>query len=302
MGSGKTTIVNEFPNHVRISRDVIGGRLQDLLPHVETALKNGKDIVMDNTFMTDESRKPFIDLAKEYKVDIRCIELLTSLEDAQYNVVQRMIKLRGSLLSPEEINKDNHPNIMPPAVQFHYRKNYKAPCEEEGFSSIEKRAFARSYSSEYKNKALILDYDGTLRECINGNGKYPLSIDQIEINPKAQSVLERYKKDGWLMLGISNQSGISKGLLSNETAIELFEHTNKLLGVDIEYAFCPHQSAPLICYCRKPGCGFGVYFIEKYKLNPAKCYFVGDMKTDETFSRRCGFQFIHANVFFKMDK
>ena len=44
--------------------------------------------------------------------------------------------------------------------------------------------------------------------------------------------------------------------------------------------------------------GMGVQFIEKYKLDPSQCIMVGDMKTDQTFAERCGFQFINAQKFF----
>jgi histidinol phosphatase-like enzyme len=56
---------------------------------------------------------------------------------------------------------------------------------------------------------------------------------------------------------------------------------------------------PITCYCRKPAPGMGAYFIEKYKLNPAKCIMVGDMGSDKTFAARCGFQYADASEFFK---
>lgn len=41
--------------------------------------------------------------------------------------------------------------------------------------------FVRRKDPTLINKALLLDYDGTLRECIGGNGKFPVNEDQIEI-------------------------------------------------------------------------------------------------------------------------
>ena len=100
-------------------------------------------------------------------------------------------------------------------------------------------------------------------------------------------------------MGVSNQSGIHKGELTNETAHELFQFTNNQLGLDIEYRFCPHQSAPISCYCRKPQCGIGVEFMLKHKLSRKDCIFVGDMTTDKTFATRCGFQYVDQAEFFK---
>jgi HAD superfamily hydrolase (TIGR01662 family) len=84
-----------------------------------------------------------------------------------------------------------------------------------------------------------------------------------------------------------------------EQAIECFEKTNNLLGLNLDYKFCPHRSYPQICYCRKPMPGMAVEFIEKYKLDPSQCVMVGDSKTDKTFANRSGFQYIKPEVFFK---
>lgn len=81
--------------------------------------------------------------------------------------------------------------------------------------------------------------------------------------------------------------------------MECFQKTNELLGLEIDYKFCPHRAYPQVCYCRKPMPGLGVIFIEEYKLNPTKCIMVGDMKTDNTFADRCGFKYIPARHFFK---
>ena len=66
-------------------------------------------------------------LAKQIGAKISCYWLTTSLEDAQLNVCQRMIKKYGKLLSPEEIKRANDPNTFPPAALFHYRKVFQMP-------------------------------------------------------------------------------------------------------------------------------------------------------------------------------
>lgn len=298
--SGKSSYTKIYvgKGYTALNRDTEGGTIADLLPKMEQLLKDGKDIALDNLFPTIEVRKPFIELAKKYGANIGCIHMQTSIEDSQFNFLKRMIEMRGKFLMPDEIKKDKSPNIFPPAVFFKYKKEFQKPTVEEGFTGISKAEFIRQ-DPDFTNKALILDYDGTLRECINGNGKYPVEKDQIEIKPNRTEVLNEYKKKGYVLLGVSNQSGIAKGLLTNEKAHELFQHTNKLLGVDIDYTFCPHQSAPPMCYCRKPGAGWGVDFIYKYKLKRQDCIFVGDLTTDKTFAGRCGFKYVDQAEFFK---
>jgi len=106
------------------------------------------------------------------------------------------------------------------------------------------------------------------------------------------------KAEGFILLGVSNQSGVAKGTIIAKMAEACFDETNRQLGLDIEYVYCPHRAGPPQCYCRKPMPGWGVHFIEKYKLNPAECVFVGDMTTDKTFAGRAGFQFAWASAFF----
>lgn len=300
--SGKSTITKELVskhNHAVLNRDTEGGTIAGLLPKLEEHLKNNVDVVLDNLFPTAESRKPFIDLCKQYKTDIACKVMGTSIEEAQFNAVQRMIDLTGKFPTLDEIKKSKHPNIFPVVVLFKYKKEYQKPSPAEGFSKVEVVKFERKENPAFTNKALILDYDGTVRNCLGGNEKYPVTKDQIEIKPRRTETLQRYKDQGYTLLGASNQSGIAKGSLTYDAAIELFNHTNKLLGHDVDVSFCQHQSAPPICYCRKPQVGMGVEFINRYKLNRKDCIMVGDFTSDKTFAERCGFQYVDQEEFFK---
>ena len=300
--SGKSTLTKELVANgaISLNRDTEGGTIASLLPKMEKLLQDKTNhIVLDNLFPTAEVRKPFIELAKKYDAKVFCKLMGTSIEDAQFNAVQRAIGLIGKFPTPEAIKEAKHPNIFPPTVLFKYRKDFQKPDVSEGFSVIETINFVRKDDPSFTNKALLLDFDGTLRECVNGNGKYPTAKEQIQINPKCRDVLLSYKEKGYILLGVSNQSGVHKGDLTLEKAHELFKYTNELLGVDIDYRFCPHQSAPISCYCRKPQTGFFVELMLKYKLDRKQCCFVGDMTSDASFAKRAGIQYIDQGDFFK---
>lgn len=300
-GSGKSTVTKDLitGGAVALNRDTEGGTIVSLLPKMETLLKDGKDVVLDNTFPTAEVRKPFVELGKRLGVDVSCTVMSTTMEEAQFNVVQRAIGILGDFPTPEAIKKAKHTNVFPPLVLFKYKKEFQKPDVSEGFSKVETFKFVRKEDPTFTGRAVIVDYDGTLRECINGNDKYPVVKEQIEMKPNRKVVLQSYKNKGYLLLGLSNQSGIAKGELSHDKAVELFDYTNQQLGLDIEYEFCPHQSAPISCYCRKPGVGYGVHFFLKHKLSRKDTIFVGDMTTDKTFAARCGFQYVDQAEFFK---
>lgn len=299
--SGKSTLTKSLVEKgaVSLNRDTEGGTIADLLPKMEALLAANKDVVLDNLFVNVAARKPFLELGTRLHAEIECLLMGTSIEDAQFNVVQRAIELIGEFPTPEAIKKAKHTNIFPPAVLFKYKKEFEKPTVAEGFSKVDTIKFVRKENSAFTNKAIIVDYDGTLRKCINGNDKYPVSEDQIEIKPRCKEVLDAFKAKGYLLLGLSNQSGVHKGELTYEKATQLFEHTNKLLGLDIEFRFCSHQSAPISCYCRKPMSGVFVEFMLKYKLDPKQCLMVGDMTTDKTFASRSGIVYADQADFFK---
>ncbi|KKL52582.1 hypothetical protein LCGC14_2284000, partial [marine sediment metagenome] len=180
---------------------------------------------------------------------------------------------------------------------FRYRKEFEKPTIEEGFVSVTKSKPVFAWPLEYTNKAIILDYDDTLRKVVNGAQKYPTRPEEVEILPGRKEILKQLKEEGYLFFGVSNQSGVARGDVTYDNVVRCFERTNELLEAEIEFHFCPHRVPPS-CYCRKPQSGIGVYLIHKYKLDPTQCVMVGDQTSDRTFAVRCGFQFVLANEYF----
>jgi HAD superfamily hydrolase (TIGR01662 family) len=300
--SGKTTLTQEFTNqgYLRLNRDTVGGAVDDLLPRLSELLAAGKRVVMDNLYATCASRAGAIAVARKHEVSVRCMILDTGLEDAQFNACLRMVERCGKVLHPEEQKQKqfrDDPNLFPVAVLYRYRKEYEEPTQKEGFAAIETIKFQRNYPSAWVNRAIILDYDGTLREH-TGGGKYPTHPSQVRALPGRAEKLKEYQQKGYLLLGASNQSGVAKGDLTAEGARACFEETNRQLELKIDFRFCPHKVPPISCYCRKPGPGMGVELIVKHALDPRQCIYVGDMGTDKSFAARCGFQFQEAESFF----
>lgn len=304
---GKSTLVQEFVDRDfhRINRDETGGGLSDQNTLIKQAHEKGlRWLVLDNTYLTKESRKAVIDIGKELGLPVRCVWLKTSFEDAQFNACLRMIHKTGKLLNLEEIKNAKNPNLFPPAALFAARKKFEGegkkvpnqfPSKDEGFSVIEERPFVRKWPSDYTNKAILLDFDDTIRRSV-GPKQWPEKPEHVVILPNRKTVLTEYQKN-YRLVGVSNQSAVAKGL-PIEDCRACFEETLKQLDLRIDYAFCPHRIPPVSCYCRKPSTGLGAYFIVKYKLNPSKCVMVGDSTSDATFASRCGFSFQKPDEFF----
>ncbi len=302
--SGKSTLAEEFKaqGYEYLNRDQRGGKVTDMVVPMMNFLKAGKNVVLDNTFPDRSVRQPFVDAAYRVGAEIHCLiqndpSKDQAIVDAQVNACHRMIERCGSVLTPEQIKTTRQPNIFPPAVLFKYKKQYETPTDAEGFHSIEYRKFKRIVRPGYTNRALIVDYDGTLRESV-GDKQWPEKVSDVKLLPRRKEKVAQYKELGFsLLLGASNQSAIAKGL-DEQVVIDCFKKTNDLLEQDIDVIYCPHRIPPMSCFCRKPMPGMGIHFIEKYKLDPSQCLYVGDMTQDKTFARRCGFQFQLAEAFF----
>jgi D-glycero-D-manno-heptose 1,7-bisphosphate phosphatase len=191
------------------------------------------------------------------------------------------------------------PHIFPIAVLFASNKTLQKPSNEEGFDSIETVKVLPPKFKEYKNKALFLDIDGTLRATEHLPHKYPTEEDQVVLIADANKMkakLDSYIKDGYKLVGVSNQSGCHKKILTEEKATSIFNRTKELIGIDFPILFCPHAAMPT-CYCRKPQTGMAMKMIEEWQLDPTQCIMVGDRTSDKTFAQRLKMKFIPVEKF-----
>ena len=264
-----------------INRDDLKCSIDAAHDKIEPMLDIYKKVVLDNTYLTLEHRAAVVKIAKKLGAKISVLWMGTTFEQAQFNACWRI--------------EHGGRNIPAPAM-YAAKNEFVPPTTFEGFDSIEIVDFVRVMPKEYTNKALILDYDGTLRVTKSG-AKYPSHPDDVQVLPGVAKKLREYKDQGYLLLGASNQSFVGKGTLPESVCIDCFEKANKLLDLDIDYLFCPDSAFPIKSYFRKPLPGMGVKHIFKYKLDPKQCIMVGDATSDKTFAFRSEFQFIHADKF-----
>ena len=202
-GAGKSTIVKEYEDkgYKRLNRDSMGGSLEKLNAKLEAHINDGKyKFVMDNTYGNKENRGKVLSIGKKYGIPVKCIWLQTKIEDAQFNVSGRILKTHffyrtasspvTDLLGPNGYKICN--DIVPSIALYAYKKSFVAPTMDEGFSDIAEVKFVREVPTKgYTNKAILLDYDGTLRVTKSGN-KYPVDPKDISILPNRKKILKKY--------------------------------------------------------------------------------------------------------------
>ena len=308
-GAGKSTMARTYveQGYERLNRDEVGGSLRGLLPALDLLIESGRSrIVLDNTYVSRKARGALMQAATKRGLSVRCVWLATSVEDAQMNAAWRMVETYGRLLGPHEMRVRSGAGAKPdatafgPGVQFRYQRELEPPHASEGFSRIETIPFERMHDPSFTNRALIIWCDGVLSRSVSGQ-RVPVSPDDVEVFPERGEVLRRYAADGWRLLGLGWQPEIAEEVLTADRAEAGYARMQERLGVAMDVLYCPHGGGPPICWCRKPLPGLGVVFIERYRLDPSRCLYVGAGPQDPGFARRLGFQYRDATGFFSLD-
>ena len=134
-------------------------------------------------------------------------------------------------------------------------------------------------------KAIFLDRDGT----INVEKDYIYKSEDLIFEEGTIEALKTFKNLGYILIVVSNQSGIARGYFT-EADLNIFNNNmNEILkknGVEItEFYCCPHHPDGIgkykkVCECRKPNNKMIEDAIEKYNIDRAKSYMIGDKISD----------------------
>lgn len=140
-----------------------------------------------------------------------------------------------------------------------------------------------------KYPAVFLDRDGVLtveKGCIT-------LPSELELCEGAAEAVGRLKSAGFLPVVLTNQSGIARGLFTEEELIEANRHLCEQTGVEAVY-YCPHHISGKIaeysieCHCRKPDTGLVEQACRDYSIDLERSWVVGDRLTDIQLGRAIG--------------
>lgn len=136
------------------------------------------------------------------------------------------------------------------------------------------------------NQAFLLDRDGT----INVDTGYVRRKEEVLLLEGVGEAIRRMKEAGYLVLVITNQSGVARGMMTMKEVEEVNREINRQLkpyGVQIDkFYICPHYPKGIIppfnriCDCRKPQIGLFKKAIADYQIDVRKSFAVGDKLRD----------------------
>ncbi|HEX9156017.1 MAG TPA: lipopolysaccharide heptosyltransferase II [Nitrospira sp.] len=134
---------------------------------------------------------------------------------------------------------------------------------------------------------IFLDRDGTL----NYDPGYLKSAAELSLLPGVAKALARLKAAGAKLVVVTNQSGVSRGLLTLKDLETIHARLQGLLEqegavLDAIY-FCPHHPDDG-CLCRKPGRAMIDRAVAELQLDLRRSYFVGDHLRDMQLARIVG--------------
>lgn len=129
--------------------------------------------------------------------------------------------------------------------------------------------------------AVFLDRDGV----INEENSYITNLSKLKIFPYANDCIKEMHKLGYLVIIVTNQSGVARGMMSETDVMEINEYIKKEIGVDAIY-YCPHHVYGIIksysqsCKCRKPNVGLIEQACKDFDIDLHKSFMVGDRASD----------------------
>jgi D-glycero-D-manno-heptose 1,7-bisphosphate phosphatase len=138
-------------------------------------------------------------------------------------------------------------------------------------------------------KAAFLDRDGVL---IKERGDYNYLPEHFIINDGVTEALKYLQEKSYLLIVISNQSGVAKNVYTLET-IEWFHQQmiDQLAESGIKFSeiyYCPHHPTAGLCLCRKPLPLLFEKAIARFQINAAESFLIGDAQRDADAALQCG--------------
>lgn len=152
------------------------------------------------------------------------------------------------------------------------------------------RGFIAGKSLKQKQKCIFMDRDGT----INQYRGLVYREGDFELEPCAAEAIKEINGSGYLGIVVTNQPVVARGLCGIEDVENIHRKLATLLGKEGAFLddilFCPHHpdkgypeenpEYKIPCECRKPGIGMLVRAAEKYNIDLASSWMIGDTTMD----------------------
>ncbi|HZY99217.1 MAG TPA: HAD family hydrolase [Candidatus Baltobacteraceae bacterium] len=129
----------------------------------------------------------------------------------------------------------------------------------------------------------MFDRDGTIVHDVPYNGD-PELVDPV---PRAKELLDALRARGIKIGVLSNQSGIGRGMITEEQMQAVNDRVDELLGPFDGWYVCPHAPED-DCKCRKPKPKLVLDAARDWNLDPSQIVVIGDKSSDADVAKNAG--------------
>lgn len=146
------------------------------------------------------------------------------------------------------------------------------------------------------NKAVFLDRDGT----INVDKAYLYKTEEFEWIKGAKEAVKYAREKGYLVIVVTNQSGIARGYFTENDVNALHKFINdelRKINTEIDaFYYCPHHTNASVakykmeCDCRKPKSGMLFQAAKDFDIDLSKSWIFGDKERDILAGKGAGVQ------------
>ena len=132
------------------------------------------------------------------------------------------------------------------------------------------------------NKAIFIDRDGVINSDVGHY--YIYKTEDFILNKGIIESLKAFQRAGFLLIVISNQGGIDKGVYTHTDIENVHTKMQSLLadaGVRLTAIYyCPHHNDVQKCLCRKPLNLNIEKAISRFNIDRKASWMIGDSKRD----------------------
>ncbi len=269
-GSGKSTTVAAFEaeGYARLNRDTRGGTMAALTEELARRAADGETrFVLDNLYLTRAARAAVVDVGARHDLDVRCVWLDTSADDAQRNVVERLFARYGRVPDVADLRAlaKHDPQAFGPNTLATALRTLEPPVADEGFSAIERRQFVRA-AADRDGRGLVVD----------SKSLAPSKRAALEVALAGRD-FDRALIVAWAPGGDADALRAQIGRAELPTAL-----------AGASFASCAHGAGPPSCWCRPPLPGLVVPWLHRARIDPRASLLVGSQSAHERMAAVLG--------------
>ena len=122
-------------------------------------------------------------------------------------------------------------------------------------------------------------------------GDYTYRLEDFVLAEGVENALSKLKNAGYLLVVVTNQAGLSRGIYSREQMNACHEKLQKLCdGAIDEIYYSPYHPTITESLSRKPGTLMFERAIAKFQIDPMQSHMVGDRERDLIPAKKLGMQ------------